>query len=113
MQALERTFEEVGKAMFILRHFVEALIPILDIIFTAAYWLIIVRALISWVNPDPYNPLVQFLYKTTEPMLAPFRKIIPVYSLGMDISPIFAIIVILFLQKFLIPTLYEIASRIR
>lgn len=98
--------------MFILRHFVEALIPILDIIFTAAYWLIIIRAIISWVNPDPYNPLVQFLYKTTEPMLAPFRRIVPVYSLGLDISPIFAIIVILFLQKFLIPTLYEIASKI-
>jgi YggT family protein len=99
--------------MFILRHFVEALIPILDIIFTAAYWLIIVRALVSWVNPDPYNALVQFLYKTTEPMLAPFRKIVPAYSIGLDLSPIFAIIVILFLQKFLIPTLYEIATKIR
>jgi YggT family protein len=99
--------------MFILRHFVEALIPIMDIIFTAAYWLIIVRALISWVNPDPYNPLVQFLYKATEPMLAPFRRIIPGYSIGLDLSPLFAIIVILFLQKFLIPTLYEIAAKIR
>lgn len=98
--------------MFILRHFVEALIPILDIIFTAVYWLIIVRALVSWVNPDPYNPLVQFLYKTTEPILAPFRRIIPAYSIGLDLSPIFAIIIILFLQKFLIPTLYEIAAKI-
>ena len=99
--------------MFILRHFIEALIPILNIIFTVAYWLIIVRAVISWVNPDPYNPLVQFLYKATEPLLAPFRRIIPVFSIGLDLSPIFAIIVILFLQKFLIPTLYEIAAKIR
>lgn len=98
--------------MFIFRHFVEALIPILDIIFTAAYWLIIIRALISWVNPDPYNALVQFLYKTTEPMLSPFRRIIPTYSIGLDISPVLAIMVILFLQKFLIPTLYEIAAKI-
>ena len=99
--------------MFILRHLVEALIPILDIIFTAAYWLIILRAIISWVSPDPYNPLVQFLYKVTEPMLAPFRRIIPSFSIGIDVSPIFAIIVIFFLQRFLIPTLYDIAALIR
>ena len=99
--------------MFILRHLVEALIPILDIIFTAAYWLIILRAIISWVNPDPYNPLVQFLYKATEPMLAPFRRIIPSFTIGIDVSPIFAIIVVFFLQRFLIPTLYDVAAAIR
>lgn len=99
--------------MFILRHLVEALIPVLDLIFTAAYWLIILRAVISWVSPDPYNPLVQFLYKTTEPMLAPFRRIIPSYTIGIDVSPIFAIILIFFLQRFLIPTLYDIAAAIR
>lgn len=99
--------------MFILRHLVEALIPILDIMFTAAYWLIIIRAIISWVNPDPYNPLVQFLYKATEPMLAPFRRIIPSYSIGIDVSPIIAILILLFLQRFLIPTLYDIAAAIR
>ena len=113
MRPFKRTFKEIGGNMFVLRHFVEAFIPILDIIFTAVYWLIIVRALVSWVSPDPYNPLVQFLYKTTEPMLAPFRRIIPVHSIGLDLSPLFAIMVILFLQKFLIPTLYEIAARIR
>jgi YggT family protein len=80
---------------------------------TAAYWLIIIRAVISWVNPDPYNPLVQFLYKVTEPMLAPFRRIVPIYSIGVDISPIFAIILILFLQRFLIPTLYDLAALIK
>ena len=99
--------------MFVLRHLVEALIPVLDIVFTAAYWMIILRAIISCVNPDPYNPLVQFLYKATEPMLAPFRRIIPSYSIGVDVSPIFAIIVIFFLQRFLIPTLYDIAAMIR
>jgi YggT family protein len=99
--------------MFVLRHLVEALIPVLDIVFTAAYWMIILRAIISWVNPDPYNPLVQFLYKATEPMLAPFRRIIPSHSIGVDVSPIFAIIVIFFLQRFLIPTLYDIAAMIR
>ncbi len=98
--------------MFIVKHFIEALIPIINFIFTAAYWLIIIRALLSWVNPDPFNPVVQFLYKVTEPMLAPFRRIVPMYSIGVDLSPIFAIILILFLQRFIIPTLYDVASLI-
>jgi YggT family protein len=97
--------------MFVLRHFFEALIPILDMIFTAAYWLIIIRALISWVNPDPYNPLVQFLYKTTEPLLAPFRKLFPAYTIGIDISPIFALLFIWFLKLFLVSTLFGVAMR--
>jgi YggT family protein len=99
--------------MFILRHLVEAFIPILDIVFTAAYWLIIVRAIISWVNPDPYNPLVQFLYKVTEPILAPLRRIMPGQGVGLDISPIFAILILFFLQRFLIPTLYDVAAAIK
>lgn len=99
--------------MFILRHFIEALVPIINIILTAAYWLIIIRAVISWVNPDPYNPLVQFLYKATEPVLAPFRRIVPIHTVGIDISPIFAIILILFLQRFLVPTLYDLAALIK
>ena len=99
--------------MFIVKNFIQALIPIISMILTAAYWLIIIRALLSWVNPNPSNPLVQFLYKVTEPMLAPFRRIVPTFSLGFDLSPVFAIIVILFLQRFLIPTLYDLASMIR
>lgn len=99
--------------MFVLRHFIEALIPIINFIMTAAYWLIIIRAVISWVNPDPYNTIVQFLYKVTEPMLAPFRRIVPIYTIGIDISPIFAIILILFLQRFLVPTLYDLAALIK
>jgi YggT family protein len=99
--------------MFILRNLIEASIPIINLILTAVYWLVIIRALLSWVNPDPYNPIVQFLYKVTEPLLAPFRRIIPMHSIGIDVSPIFVILAILFLQKFLIPTLYDLASFIR
>jgi YggT family protein len=91
--------------MFVLSDFIKAAAHILDIILMAAYWLIIVRALISWVSPDPYNPIVQFLYKTTEPLLAPFRKLIPSHVIGIDISPIFAIIFIYFLRLFLVNTL--------
>jgi len=99
--------------MFVFGNFLLAVTTILDYILTIANWLIIIRALISWVNPDPYNPIVRFLYKTTEPLLAPFRRLMPAYTIGLDISPIFALIFIWFLKLFLIRTLYGIAMRIR
>ncbi|MFA4981216.1 MAG: YggT family protein [Candidatus Omnitrophota bacterium] len=98
--------------MFAVGNLLFAVTTILDYILTIANWLIIIRALISWVNPDPYNVIVQFLTKTTEPLLAPFRRIIPAYSIGLDISPIFALIFIWFLKLFLIRTLFGIAVRL-
>lgn len=95
--------------MFVLGNLISAVATILDYIFTIANWLIIIRALVSWVNPDPYNIIIQFLYKTTEPMLAPFRRVFPIYTIGIDISPIFALISIWFLKLFLIKTLLRIA----
>jgi YggT family protein len=76
-------------------------------------YIIIARALISWVNPDPYNPIVQFLYRITEPVLAPIRRLIPVYRIGIDISPIIVIMVIFFLENFLVVSLLELAQRLR
>lgn len=97
--------------MFALSNLITAIATIFDYILTIANWLIIIRALISWVNPDPYNPIVQFLYKTTEPLLAPFRRIIPAYTVGLDISPIFALIFVWFLKLFLVRTLFGLAMR--
>ena len=97
--------------MFVAGNFIGAIATILDYILTIANWLIIIRALISWVSPDPHNPLVQFLYKTTEPILSPFRRIIPMYNVGLDISPIFALLFIWFLKLFLVRTLAGIAMR--
>jgi len=97
--------------MFVMSNFLYAAATILDYALTIANWLIIIRALISWVNPDPYNPIVQFLYKTTEPLLAPFRRLVPAYSVGLDISPIFALVFIWFLKLFLVRTIFGIAMR--
>ena len=97
--------------MFVLGNLITALATILDYMLTIAGWLIIIRALISCVNPDPYNGLVQFLYKATEPLLAPFRRFIPAYSIGIDISPIFALLVLWFLKLFLVRTLFGVAMR--
>ncbi|HET6371316.1 MAG TPA: YggT family protein, partial [Nitrospiria bacterium] len=64
------------------------------------------------VNPDPYNPIVQFLYKVTEPVLYPIRRMIGSYSIGIDLSPMIAILLIFFLQRFLVTSLFELARRI-
>ena len=98
--------------MFAIGNLVYAVATILDYALVIANWLIIIRALISWVNPDPYNPIVQFLYKVTEPLLVPFRRLLPAYSTGLDISPIFALILIWFLRLFLVRTLFGIALRL-
>lgn len=91
--------------MFILGNLIGAIARILDIIITIFTWLIIARALISWVNPDPYNFIVRLLYKTTEPILHPIRKRLP-FGWGIDISPIIAILALLFLRYFLIKSLF-------
>ena len=100
--------------MFVLSNFLVAAARILDIGLTILYWLILIRALISWVNPDPHNPVVQFLYKTTEPILYPIRKILPLgLRFGIDISPIIAFLGIMFLKSFLVRTLVDLAIRLR
>lgn len=98
--------------MFVLGNFLTALATIISYLLTIAGWLVIIRALISWVSPDPYNPIVQFLYKTTEPILSPFRRIIPLYNVGLDLSPVFALLFIWFLKLFLVNTLIGFAMRI-
>ncbi|MCF7873417.1 MAG: YggT family protein [Candidatus Omnitrophica bacterium] len=100
--------------MFVVSNLLVALAKILNIIFTVVWWLILIRALISWVNPDPYNPIVQFLYKATEPILYPIRRLLPnSLKFGIDISPIVAFLAIVFLRSFLVQTLYQLAVSLR
>ena len=91
-----------------------AVANIFNILLTIVYWLILIRALISWVNPDPYNPIVQFLYKITEPILYPIRKMLPpTLGFGIDISPIIAFLAIMFLRSFLVNTILDLAIRLK
>lgn len=76
-------------------------------------FIIIARALISWVEPNPYNPIVQFLYKITEPVLRPIRRILPLRGMGFDISPLIAIIILWALQYFIVRTLQDMAFRFK
>ncbi|MEA3305773.1 MAG: YggT family protein [Candidatus Omnitrophota bacterium] len=98
--------------MFIIGNFFIAVANVLDIVIPWVYWLIIIRAVLSWFSPDPYNFLVQLLYKLTEPILYPFRRIIPAYNIGIDLSPLLAILALVFLQRFLVATLYQLGQRL-
>ena len=103
--------------MFILGNFLIALAKIISIILTFYYWLILIRALIRWINPDPFNPIVQFLYRATEPVLEPIRRIIPPFSIAngslLDISVIVAFLIIVFLQNFLVASLLNLGWSLR
>ena len=99
--------------MFIVANLVEITARILDIGLTIYMWIVIVRALLSWVSPDPYNPIVRFLYRVTEPVLRPARRLIPMGNIGIDISPVIVIVVIYLLQNFVVRSLVELAFRLR
>ncbi|MCX8034238.1 MAG: YggT family protein [Thermodesulfovibrio sp.] len=98
--------------MSILGNFIIVIANILDIALTIYSFIIIASALVSWVNPAPYNPIVRFLYKVTEPILRPIRKLIP-FRLPVDISPLILLFLIYFIQKFLILSLIELGYRIK
>ncbi len=97
--------------MFVLSNFFMACAKMVELILTVLYWLILVRALISWVNPDPFNPVVQFLNRATEPILQPIRRFLP--PMGIDISPVIAFLAIVFLKSFLVATLFDLGMRLR
>jgi YggT family protein len=69
-------------------------------------WVIIAAALISWVSPNPFNPLVQFLHRVTEPVLRPIRRMLGRYQTGIDFSPLIAIVIIQFVQRVVLPSLF-------
>ncbi len=98
--------------MFVISYFLSALAKVIDLVLNLYLWIIIIRALISWVNPDPFNPIVRFFYQITEPVLWRVRRIIPPIG-AFDISPLVVILIIVFLQQFLVPTLYELSVRLR
>ena len=98
--------------MFIVTNFLLAIAKILDIALTLYMFIIIGRAVISWVNPDPYNSIVRFLYATTEPVLYRIRRILPLSFGGFDFSPIILILAIYFFQQFVVDSLVQIAVRL-
>ena len=85
---------------------------ILHMVIYLAVFLFIARAVISWVNADPYNPIVRFLSSSTDPMLAPIQKRIPLIGPGIDISPIILLFGLYFLDFVLVNSLYHYAAEL-
>ena len=98
--------------MFALGNLIAALAQILDLALNIYMWVIIARALLTWVNPDPYNPIVRFLYNVNEPVLGWVRRRVPVVFGGLDLAPLLVLLGIVFLQRFLVATLIDLARRI-
>lgn len=99
--------------MFILGNLLQATATILDVVLTLYMWVIIIRALLSWVNPDPHNPIVEFLYSITEPVLYRIRQLVPMSGIGIDFSPIIVLLAIMFLQGFLVESLATLGARLQ
>jgi YggT family protein len=96
--------------MFVARELLLAVAWLVEYLLWAYMWIIIIRALVSWVNPDPWNPIVRFLYQITEPVLRPIRQRLPMTAI--DFSPIIVILAIMFLQRFLVSVIMSAAIRL-
>jgi YggT family protein len=98
--------------MFILANFFDAIAGVLGWALDIYMWIVIAGAVLSWVSPDPYNPIVRFINNATEPVFYQIRKRLPVNLGGLDISPIIVILAIYFLQRFVVSSLHGLARTI-
>jgi len=99
--------------MFVFANLVLAAARLLELVLWAYFWIIIARAVLSWVSPDPLNPIVRVLYRVTEPVLRPIRRRLPTFQMGLDLSPMIVILAIYFLQAFLVESLRDLAVSLR
>lgn len=96
--------------MFVFRNLLVAVATVLDYVLVFFMFITIARAVLSWVSPDPYNPIVRFIHNVTEPVLIQIRKRIPMMYGGIDFSPIVVILIIIFLRIFVVNSLEGLAQ---
>ena len=96
--------------MFIIGNLLKAVAVVLNYVLHFYMWIVIARAVLSWVNPDPYNPIVRFIHNVTEPVLYRIRTRLPVDLGGIDFSPIIVILGIIFLQNFVVSSLFRMSA---
>ena len=99
--------------MFIIANLLVAVATIINYLLTFYLWIVIARAVLSWVSPDPYNPIVRFIYNITEPVLGWVRRRVPLNFGPVDFSPIIVFLAIIFLQQFLVGSLQGLALSLR
>ena len=98
--------------MFAVRNLLIALATVIDIALVSFMFITIARAVLSWVSPDPYNPIVRFIHNVTEPVLYRIRRRVPMMYGGMDFSPIAVILIIIFLRIVVVESLKGLAASI-
>jgi len=99
--------------MFLLENFIRAVALALDSLLSIYFWIVLISALLSWVNPDPRNPIVRFLYGVTEPVLYHIRRRLPfVVAGGLDLSPLVLMIGIQFAKMLVVKSLYDLSLRV-
>lgn len=98
--------------MFVAANFLEAVAGVLDTVLTLYVWVIVARAVVSWVDADPYNPIVRALCNLTDPVLDRLRQSLPLAFGGIDMSPVAAIAIVWFLDAFLVASLYDLARTV-
>jgi len=96
--------------MFVFGYFLMAIAKILDLVLLCFMWIVIARAVLSWVNPDPFNPIVRFIHKITEPVLYRIRTFLPASFGGIDFSPILVFLGVIFLRTFVVSSLFRLSS---
>ena len=99
--------------MVVVGNLLVALAKVLSLVLTIFMWVIIARAVLSWVSPDPYNPIVRFIHGLTEPVLSQVRRRLPLVFGGIDLTPMAVLLVIIFLETFVVSSLIEIAAGLR
>jgi len=97
--------------MFLLGYFLQAVAGLLHVLLSAVVIVVVARAVLSWVSPDPYNPIVRIIIQLSEPLLYPVRRRLPILG-GMDLSPIVVILAAYFLDDFLVPSIQRIAMNL-
>ena len=94
--------------MFVFANILEAIIYVVDTVLTIYSFVVIVACLISWVNPDPYNPIVRILRNLTEPVLWRIRKYLPfTYVSGLDLSPVVLLLAIQLIRMIVVKSLMQ------
>ena len=96
--------------MAIVGYFISALANVIYYVLFIYMWIIIIRAVLSWVSPDPYNPIVRFIHNVTEPVLYQVRRRLPVSFGGIDLSPVIVLLLIMFLQSFVVRSLLHMSQ---
>ncbi len=99
--------------MFVFGNLFSGIAYVLDMLLNLYFWVIFARAILSWIRPDPYNPIVRIIYNLVDPVTYRITKIIPTRIGMIDVAPFILMLAIIFVQKFLVATLFDFGARMR